>query len=355
MKSGLMLFLATVSALLSAEAATAADKPKICFVYPGSRTDGGWSEAQEKGRLAVDKALGDRVETSFVEKVAEDDLSEAVFERLASSGCNMIFATAFGYMEPVLKVAARHPDVRFEHATGFKTTRNVAAYNARFYQGRYLTGRIAARVSKTGKAVYIAPFAIPEVLQGINAFEIGAQSVNPAFKTKVVFMQSWFVPDKEAKAVKDAIGEGADIVSQQTDSTAPLQVAETNNVKAFGHGADRIGIAPLAQLTSIVYNWGAYDVARVNAYLDGSWASGLTWDGLKPGLFVMAPYKNMSPEDVAFAQDGEKKLVSGVLKPFKGPVRYQDGKTWLKKNELAMDSVIQSMDFLVNGVEGKLP
>jgi simple sugar transport system substrate-binding protein len=341
--------------MLSAGWVHAADKPKICFVYPGVRTDGGWSEAQERGRLEVERQFGSRVETSFVESVPESAAAVPVFEKLAAGGCNMIFATAFGYMDAVLAAAAKYPAVKFEHLAGFKTTRNVSVYNARFYEGRYLTGRIAARMSKSATAAYIAPFPIPEVMQGINAFELGAQSVDPRFKTKVYWTGSWFDPEKEAKAARDAAADGIDIITQQTDSTAPMQVAETSNLRAFGYGVDLSRIGQLAQLTSIVYNWGAYDVARVKAYLDGRWAGEVNWNGLADGIFVMAPYRNMPPDLIKFAQAGEQKMANGVLKPFRGPVRTQASKTWLKKNEQASDNVLLSMDFFVLGVVGDIP
>ncbi|HZG31483.1 MAG TPA: BMP family ABC transporter substrate-binding protein [Ensifer sp.] len=341
--------------LLGAGLAQAADKPKICFVYPGLRSDGGWSQAQDRGRLEVERQFGDRIETSFTENVPESSAAIPVFDKLAASGCNLIFGTAFGYMDAVLAAAAKYPSVRFEHLGGFKTTRNVAVYNARFYEGRYLTGRIAAKMSKSGQAAYIAPFPIPEVMQGINAFELGAQSIDPRFKTKVYWTGSWFDPDKEAKATRDAAAEGIDIITQQTDSTAPMQVAETNNLRAFGYGSDLSRIGQLAQLTAIVYNWGAYDAARVKAYLDGSWTGEASWDGLASGIITMAPYRNMPADLVKFAQTSEQKIASGTLKPFHGPVRTQASKTWLKKNETAADSVLLSMDFFVLGVVGDVP
>jgi basic membrane protein A and related proteins len=336
-------------------AAYGADKPKICFVYSGSRSDGGWSESHERGRLMVEKSLGDRVTTDFVENVAEGPASEPVIERLAAGGCNMIFATAFGYMDAVLKVASAHPNVKFEHATGYKTTRNVATFSARFYQARYLLGRIAAKTSKTGKAIYVATFPLPDVISGINAFELGARSVDPAFRTKVAWIDSWFDPEKEAKAVEDAISAGADIVTQQTDSTAPLQVAEARKIHGFGQSSDMLSVAPNAQLTAIVDNWGAYDVKRVEQLLEGTWTASANWEGLKSGIFQMAPYTNMTAEQVAFAKDSEKKLLSGKLVAFKGPVRKQNGKIWLKKGEKPGDSTLTSLDFLVEGVEGDLP
>lgn len=341
--------------VLSSSFAQAADKPKICFVYPGLKTDGGWSEAQDRGRLEVEKQFGDRIQTSYAESVPESAAALPVLDKLANSGCNMIFATAFGYMDAVLAAAQKYPAVKFEHLGGYKTTRNVSVYNARFYEGRYLTGRIAARMSKSGQAAYIAPFPIPEVMQGINAFALGAQSVDPRFKTKVYWTGAWFDPEKEAKAARAAAAEGIDIITQQTDSTAPMQVAETNNLRAFGYGSDLSRIGQLSQLTAIVYNWGAYDTARVKAYLEGSWVAEVNWDGLSSGIITMAPYRNMPADIVKFAQSSEQKIAGGALLPFHGPVRTQASKTWLKKNETAQDSVLLSMDFFVLGVVGDIP
>lgn len=354
MKRQSFLF-ASLLAFVLPVAVQAADKPRICFVYPGSRNDGGWSQAQDEGRQMLAKELSGKVTTEFVENVAEGEGSKAVFKNLASSGCNMIFATAFGYMDAVMDVAAKYPDVRFENAMGYKTTRNVSAFNARFYQGRYLTGRIAAKVSKSGKAVYVAPFPIPDVIQGVNAFQLGAQSVNPKFRTNVVWTGSWFDPEKEAKAVEDAVRDGADIVSQQTDSTAPLQVAQKLKIHGFGYGSDMISVAQDAELTSIVYNWGVYDVARVKAYLAGDWVARQSWNGLKTGIFKMAPYRNMPDKVTAFARLSEAMMKSEKLKPFRGPVKRQNGKVWLKKGALARESELLDLNFLVEGVEGEIP
>lgn len=336
--------------------AQGADKPKICFVYPGSRSDGGWSQSHENGRLQVEKELGSQVTTDFVQNIPEGPQSEAVFERLVASGCNMIFADAFGYMDSVLKVSAKYQNVKFEHANGYQTTRNVATFNARFYQARYLFGRIAAKMSKTGKAVYVAPFPIPDVFQGINAFALGARSINPDFETIVVWTGSWFAPEKEAKVVEEALkGNDADIVTQQTDSTAPMQVAEARYVHGFAQYSDLIKLAPRAQLTALIENWGAYDSRRVRAFLDGSWSSKASFDGMKAGTVALAPFSNMPEPIAAFAKDSEAKLISGKLQPFRGPIKKQNGSIWLKKGEVASDESLFGMDFLVAGVKGEIP
>lgn len=348
--------MAALAATSAPRIAQSADKPKICFVYPGSRSDGGWSQSHESGRLQVEKELGSRVTTDFAQNVPEGPQSEAVFERLVTSGCNMIFADAFGYMDAVLKISAKYPNVKFEHASGYQTTRNVATFNARFYQARYLFGRIAAKASKSGKAIYVAPFPIPDVLQGINAFALGARSINPDFETIVVWTGSWFAPEKEAKAVEEALKDsGADIVTQQTDSTAPMQVAEAKDVHGFAQYSDLIALAPRAQLTGLIENWGAYDIRRIKAFLDGSWSSKASFDGMKTGTVALAPFTNMPEAILSFAKDSEAKLISGKLQPFRGPIKKQNGSVWLKKGEVAGDETLFGMDFLVAGVKGDIP
>ncbi len=352
----LLITLATAAAAIGfAASASAADKAKICFVYVGSTTDGGWTQGHDHGRQALEKALGDKIETQYLENVPEGSDAERAIERLARSGCNMIFTTSFGYMDATLKVAAKFPDVKFEHATGYKTADNMAAYGSRFYEGRYILGKIAAKMSKTGTAAYIASFPIPEVVRGINSFETGARSINPDFKMKVIWVNSWFDPGKEADAAKAAIDQGVDIITQHTDSTAPMQVAQERGIYAFGQASDMIEAGPDVQLTAIVDTWGAYYIKRVNEYLDGTWKSQISWDGLADGILTMAPYTNM-PDDVkAMAEDTEAKIRSGELKPFTGPINKQDGSVWLAEGESADDGVLSGLNFYVEGVEGDLP
>ena len=267
----------------AAGAASAADKLKVGFIYVGPIGDHGWTYAHDQGRLAVEEALGDQVETVYVENVAEGADAERAIERLARDGAGLIFTTSFGYMDPTIKVAKRFPDVKFEHATGYKQSENVASYNARFHEGRYVIGQIAARMSKSGIAGYIASFPIPEVVMGINAFMLGAQSINPDFKVKVVWVNTWFDPGKEADAAKVMIGQGADIITQHTDSTAPLQIAEEQGVLGFGQASDMIHFAPKAQLTAIIDEWAPYYIERAQAVLDGTWESKDTWEGMAAG------------------------------------------------------------------------
>ena len=341
--------------VFAAGAASAAEKLKVGFIYVGPVGDHGWTYQHDQGRLAVEKEFGDKVETIYVEKVAEGPDAERAIERLARQDVGLIFTTSFGYMNPTLKVAKRFPKVKFEHATGFKQSKNVATYNARFYEGRYIIGQIAAQVSKSGVAGYIASFPIPEVVMGINAFILGAQTINPDFKLKVIWVNSWFDPGKEADAAKVLIGQGADIITQHTDSTAPLQIAADKGVFAFGQASDMIAFAPKAQLTSIVDNWAPYYIERTKAVLDGTWKSADTWKGLAAGTVEMAPYTNLPADVVKMAQDTEAKIKAGELHPFKGPVYKQDGSEALPAGKNIDDGTLLGMNWYVKGVDGQLP
>ena len=346
--------IAAVAIGAGAASASAADKLKACWVYVGAVGDFGWTYQHNQGRLAVDAALGDKVETVMVENVAEADSATAI-ERLARDGCKIIFTTSFGFMEPTLEVAAKYPDVKFEHATGYKTAPNVTTYNAKFHEGRYIIGQIAAKVSKTGKAGYIVSFPIPEVVAGINAFMLGAQTVNPDFKVNIIWANTWYDPGKEADAAKVLLSGGADILVQHTDSTAGLQVAEEQGKQGFGQASDMIKFAPKAQLTAIVDNWGPYYVRRVQAALDGTWASQSSWDGMAEGTVNIAPFTNM-PDDVAkMATETSAAIASGKLNPFTGPITKQDGTVIGEAGKPLPDGDILGMNWYVKGVDDKLP
>jgi basic membrane protein A and related proteins len=349
MKKFLMTVAAAAMMLGAAGAANAADI-KACWVYVGPIGDFGWSYQHHQGLEAVKAALGDKVETAYAENVTEAD-SEKTFERFAREGCNIIFATSFGYMDPVLKVAAKFPDVKFEHATGYKTADNVTTYNAKFHEGRYVIGQIAAKMSKTGVAGYIVSFPIPEVVAGINSFMLGAQSVNPDFKVKIVWVNTWFDPAKEADAAKVLLSQGADITVQHTDSAAPLQQAEAAGAFGFGQASDQIKFAPKAQLTAIVDNWAPYYVRRVNDVLGGTWKSQQSWDGMAEGTVSMAPYTNM-PEDVSkMATDTAEAIKTGKLMPFGGKITKQDGTVV----DAVDDGMILGMNWYVKGIDDQLP
>ncbi|MCH9671684.1 MAG: BMP family ABC transporter substrate-binding protein [Gammaproteobacteria bacterium] len=341
--------------LLAWSTATTAQTLKVGFIYVGPVGDHGWTYQHDRGRLALVEKFGEKIETVYVEKVAEGPDAERAITRLARDGAGLIFTTSFGFMDPTLKVAKRFPKVKFEHATGFKRAANVSTYSARFYEGRYIIGQIAARMSDKGVAGYIASFPIPEVVRGINAFVLGAQSVNPDFKVKVVWVNSWFDPGKEADAAKVLIGQGADIISQHTDSTAPLQIAQEKNIKAFGQASNMMAFAPDTQLTAIIDDWAPYYVARTQAVLDGTWESTDTWDGMKSGMVKMADYTNMPDEIAALARETQAKITNGELLPFQGPIYKQDGSLAVPAGKSLDDGALLGMNWYVKGVDDKLP
>jgi basic membrane protein A and related proteins len=335
--------------------AGAQEKLKACWVYVGPVGDFGYSYQHDVGRKQVEQELGDKVETTYVENVAEGPDADRAIERLARDGCKIVFATSFGFMDSTIKVAKKFPDVKFEHATGYKTADNVAIYNARFYEGRYVMGQIAAKVSKAGLAGYIVSFPIPEVVMGINSFMLGAQSVNPNFKIKIVWVNSWYDPGKEADAAKVLFGQGADIIVQHTDSTAALQIAEEKGLKGFGQSSDMIKFAPHAQLTANTDNWGDYYVQEVKKVLDGTWKSGDTWGGMAQNMVVLSPFTNM-PDDVkAMAEDSVAKIKAGTLLPFAGPITKQDGTVIGEAGKSLPDGDLLGMNWYVKGIDDQLP
>jgi len=347
-------FIAALFALGAAVGAQA-EENKVGFIYVGPIGDHGWSYRHDIGRLAIEKALGDKVKTSYIESVKEGPDAERVIQQLATSGHKLIFTTSFGYMNPTLKVAKRNPGVMFEHATGYKRADNVSTYSARFYEGRYVAGRIAGKMTKSNVVGYVGSFPIPEVVRGINAFLLGARSVNPKVTIKVVWVSTWYDPGKEADAAKALIDQGADIITQHTDSPAPLQVAENRGVYGFGQASDNIQFAPKAQLTAIIDNWDGYYVERAKAVLDGTWKSEDVWGGLKDGMVSMAPYTNM-PADVAkLAAETEAAISSGKLHPFQGPIKDQEGNIKAEAGSVIDDGTLLGMNWYVEGVEGKLP
>jgi len=355
MKQLVTTIIAVTAAVVMSLSATAADKLKVGFIYIGPPGDHGWTYQHDQGRLAMKNTLGDQVETMFVENVPEGPDAERTIERLARQGAGLIFTTSFGYMDPTIKVAKRFPEVKFEHATGYKQADNVSTYSSRFYEGRYVIGQIAGKISKSGTAGYIASFPIPEVVRGINSFLLGAQSVNPDFKLKVIWVNSWFDPGKEADAAKVLISQGADIITQHTDSTAAIQVAEEKGVYAFGQASDMAAFAPKALLTSIVNNWTDYYIARTQAVLDGSWESTDTFGGMDMNMVRMGAFNNM-PDDVkAMAEATTASITSGELHPFAGPIFAQDGSQTIGEGEVLDIGTLMSMNWYVQGVDDQLP
>ncbi len=281
--------------------------------------------------------------------------AERVIRQLAASGHGLIFTTSFGYMDPTLKIAKMFPEVKFEHATGYKRADNVATYMARFYEGRHVIGTIAGHMSETDKIGYVASVPIPEVIRGINAATLAAREVNPDIETQVIWVNSWYDPGKEADAAKALISQGADMIMQHTDSPAALQAAENSEgVYAFGQASDMIQFAPNAQLTAIIDDWAPYYVERVQAVLDGTWESTNTWGGLDTGMVLMAPYTNM-PDDVKeAAMAAEESVASGEVHPFTGPIKDRDGEVRIAEGETATDEMMLGMDWFVEGVRGDL-
>jgi simple sugar transport system substrate-binding protein len=341
----------------SAVSASADEKKtelKVGFVYVGPTGDHGWTYRHDEGRKVIDELEG--VSTTFVESVAEGADAERVIRKLASTGHDLIYTTSFGYMNPTLKVAKRFPKVKFEHATGYKRGDNISTYSGRFYEGRAILGNIAGHMTKTNIVGYIASMPIPEVVRGINSFTIAMRKVNPEAEVKVIWVNSWYDPGKEGDAAKALIDQGADIITQHTDSPAPLQVAEKRGVFGFGQASDMSKFAPKSQLTAIVDDWGPYYLARTKAAMDGTWESMDTWAGIKDGMVHMAPYSDLIPEDVQKAADVVKAgIVDGTMHPFAGPIKNQAGEVVIKEGETMEDGALLGMDWYVEGVQGKLP
>jgi simple sugar transport system substrate-binding protein len=356
MKRMTIALLAALAFGASTLAAPAQEKLKVGFIYLGPIGDFGWTYQHEVGRQAVVEHFGDKIETSYLENVNEGPDAERAIEQLARTGHKLIFTTSFGFMDATVKVAKKYPNLYFEHNTGYKRDKNLATYSARFYEGRYIQGQIAAKMSKSGVLGYIGSFPIPEVVSGMNSTMLGAQSINPNIKVKIIWVNTWFDPGKEADAAKALVDQGADVIMQHTDSPAAMQVAEARAKYAFGQDSDMIKFGPKAQLTAIVNNWAPYYVERVQAVLDSKWTSGDVWGGLNTKLLLMAPYTNM-PDDVKkTAEDTQVAISSGKLHPFKCPVIAQDGSTVDCKGGTHLDDgQILSMNFYVKGIDEKMP
>lgn len=343
--------------LAGAAVAGSHGKTKVGFVFVGPIGDGGWTYEHNRGRLAVEKAFGDKVETTYIENVPEGPDAERVLTQMALKGADLIFTTSFGYMDATINVAKKFPNVKFEHATGYKRADNVGTYSARFYEGRAVQGLIAGRMTKTNTIGYIASFPIPEVIRGINASYLQAKKVNPNVDFKVVWVYTWFDPAKEADAAKVLIEQGADVILQHTDSTAPLAVAAaTKNVIGFGQASDMAEYANGPRVSSIIDNWGPYYVARTKAVMDGTWKSDDTWDGIGAGMVKIGEMTKRVPADVqAEAKALEAKIASGEYKPFTGPINKQDGSVWLAAGETADDGTLAGLNFYVEGLKGNIP
>jgi basic membrane protein A and related proteins len=341
----------------AASAAAAKPEPlKIAFAYVGPVGDGGWTFAHDNARKALEKEFGDKIVTSFVEKVPEAADAERVFNDLVGQGNKLVFGTTFGYMEPMLKVAAEHKDVKFEHATGYKTAENLRTYDSRTYEGAYLAGIIAGSMTKTNTIGVVGSIPIPEVIRNINSFTLGAQSVNPKIKTKVVWVNEWFDPPKETEAAVALINGGADVLMQNTDSAAVLKTAEEKGKRAFGWDSDMKAYGPKAHLASAVINWSPYYIQATRDALDGKWATGKAWWGVKEGAIDLVSIADDVPAEAkAKVEQAKAGLKDGSFSIWKGPIVDNSGKEVLAKDAVADDAFLGGIKFFVKGVDGKVP
>lgn len=349
------LLCATLAAPLAPHAAGARAPLAVGFVYVSPIGDAGWTYQHDLGRRAMERALGDQVRTTVVESVAEGPDAERVMRDLARQGSKLIFATSFGYLEPALRVAADFPGVRFEQAGGYKTAPNLNTYNARYYEGRYLAGLLAGKVSRSGVAGYVAGFAVPEVIQGINAFALGMRAANPKAIVKVVWLDTWFDPPRERDAAISLVNQGADVLANHTASTAVVQAAEEKGVGVVAYQSDMRRIAPHAQLTAITAEWGAYYTRVARAVLAGTWRAQPVWGGMSDGFVRLAPINASVPKDVAaLVAAREADIVAGRLHPFAGRIVDRDGRVQLESGVMP-DAQIATMNYFVEGVVGTLP
>jgi basic membrane protein A and related proteins len=353
---GALSAIAMLPILAASSVASAADQPLgVGFVYVSPIGEAGWTTQHDIGRKELEKNLKGKVTTKFVENVPEGADAERVIRDLAQQGNKLIFTTSFGYMNPTLKVAKQFPDVKFVHLTGYKTAPNVATANARFYEARYLAGVLAGKMSKSHVAGYVAAFPIPEVLQGINAFTRGMRSVDPKSEVKVIWVNSWFDPGKERDAAITLMGQGADIVTHHTDSTAVVQAAEEKGKYAVAYHSDMHKFGPKAQIGAVTHHWGAYYTKAAQQVIDGTWKTNSVWGGIKDGMVKLEGMGPAVPADVkAVVAAKEKDIVAGKLSPFDGPVKDNEGKVRHEKGALS-DDELSKMDYYVEGVAGKLP
>lgn len=339
-------------------AAAAGPPLKIGFVYVTPVTDAGWVRQHEEGRKAVQAALGERVQTLYVENVAEGADAERVIRELAQQGCGLIFTPSFGYMEPTLKVARDYPQVRFESITGYKTAANVSVANARYYEGRYLAGVAAGRMAASGVAGYVAGFPIPEVLQGINAFARGMRSVAPQARVKLIWLQAWFDPPRERDAAMTLMNQGADVLAFHTGSGAVMAAAQERGRLAIGYHSDMRKIGPDAQVLAVVHEWGAYYTQRARAVLDGSWTPGTVWGGIREGMMRVGDFGSRVPAAVQTeVLARQRDIAAGRLHPFKAAkdARDNQGRVVIAAGQTLSDAQILAMDWLDEAVAGGLP
>ena len=355
MYKNLAAALAAACFFLPLSTTSQAEPVKAGFVYVSPITEAGWTRQHDEGRKAVEKALGDKVKTTFVADVAEGADAERVIRDLAAQGHQIIFTPSFGYMEPTLKVAKDFPNVKFESVTGYKTAPNVAASNARYYEGRYLAGVAAGRMSQTNVAGYVAGFPIPEVLQGINAFTLGMRSVNPKATVKVVWLNAWFDPPREREAAMTLFNQDVDVIAFHTGSTAVMAAAQERGKMAVAYHSDMRKVGPDAQIVAVTHQWGDYYTRRVKAVADGSWKSGSVWGGVKDGMIRVGDFGPKVPQKVQDEVLARQKAIgAGQLQPFTGPIVDNEGREVLAKGQKLSDEQILNMNYLVAGVVGRI-
>lgn len=342
----------------AAETKTAANEPlKVGFVYVAPIADVGYTKQHDIGRLyAIDKVGKDKITTTFVENVPETADAERVIRQMINDGNKLIFGTSFGYMNYMQKLAKEYPDVKFEHATGYKSTPNMTNYNIRFYEGRYLAGMLAGGATKSNVIGYVAPFPIPEVLQGINAFTLGAKSVNPKIQVKVVWTNAWYDPPKDTDSAKTLIGQGADVLTQHTNTSAVASAAEAAGKMVIPYNSDMKSVAPNAQIAALVLNWGPYYAKKINQALENKWENKPVWMHLKEGAISLENISDKVPADVVKKMEEVKaKINSGEFHPFTGPIKTNEGKEAVKAGETLPDDKLVTMNYYVDGVVGKVP
>ncbi|WP_166582512.1 BMP family ABC transporter substrate-binding protein [Rubellimicrobium sp. CFH 75288] len=329
----------------------------VGFIYVGPIGDGGWTYQHDQGRLAVEEHFGDRVRTVYQESVPEGADAERAITQMVLGGAGLIFTTSFGFMDATVNVAQQFPDVKFEHATGYKRLDNLATYDARFYEGRAVIGTIAGRMTRSNKIGYIASYPIPEVIQGINSAFLHARKVNPDVEMVVIWVYTWFDPAKEADAAQAMIEQGVDVIMQHTDSTAPQAAAQAaGNVFTFGQASDMAAFKPVPRIASIIDNWAPYYIERVGAVLDGTWESHAHWGGIPEGEVEIGEITEAVPDEVrAEAEAMIEAIRNREYHPFTGPINKQDGTPWLAEGEVATDEQLISMNFYVEGMTGQIP
>jgi len=344
-------------AVLLGQRSFGADTPlKIGFVYSGPISDVGWTHQHELGRQLIVREFGSKITTQFVENVPESSDAERVIRSLIGEGCKVVFTTSFGFMESTIKVAREFPSIVFEHATGYKTAKNVGIYQTRFYEGAFLLGVLAGKTTRTNSLGFVGSYPIPEVLRNINAFTLGARSVNPGVHTKVVWLSTWYNPGKEREAAEALVAQGTDVLYQNTDSPAVVQVAEAKGLHAFGQDSDMRKYGPKAEMSANTVNWGVYYRYKVQQLLSGTWKSEDTKWGMKEGMIEMTPLNPGVPADLAQLFNKKKDdIVAGRFKPFAGPLKDQTGTTWIAAGQTMAEEEIWSMNRYVEGVVGEIP